>query len=212
MQSRGMLDIIEIAEVDTSTHLRYLKHSIYRGLQFIITIILINTISIVVAMLDGESVLYVKNILNFSPNPLLLTALLASAGIQLYLLRHIRANREQIKRLRKNSDSVENLEQRKSITDINYDIIKAFNTSLNMWPFIAALFVLYFMGCFTMLVGLILGIPTEVTLTPSTALNLTTVVISAYFFITQTHDWRIQRKKMRELENMEMTVSNELRI
>lgn len=212
MQSRGMLDIIEIAEVDTSTHLRYLKHSIYRGLQFIIIIILINTISIVVAMLDGESVLYVKNILNFSPNPLLLTALLASAGIQLYLLRHIRANREQIKRLRKNSDSVENLEQRKSITDINYDIIKAFNTSLKMWPFIAALFVLYFMGCFTMLVGLILGIPTEVTLTPSTALNLTTVVISAYFFITQTHDWRIQRKKMRELENMEMTVSTELRI
>lgn len=212
MRNRDMQSIIESAEIDTSMHLRYLKHSILVGLEFIAVIIMIDIINVATATLDGESARYIKELLLISPNPILLIALVASAGIQLYLLRHIRANYEEVKQLRENPEIQSSEQRRKSITDINYDIIKAFNTSLKIWPFVAVLFILYFLGCLSMLVALILGIRTGLTLSSSTALNLTTVIISAFFFITQTNSWRVQRKRMKKLEKMEMAVSNELHI
>ncbi|MDW5563497.1 MAG: hypothetical protein SA339_09750 [Methanomassiliicoccus sp.] len=209
-RNHGVQGVIESAEADTLMHLRYLKNAILRGLQFTLVIILIDIINVTTTTLEGGSAQFIRQTLNISPNPVLLIGLIASAIIQAYLLMQIRANYEQIKQIGKNPDTWEN--GQKSITDINYDIVKAINISLKVWPLIAILFVLYFLGCLSMLVDLILGIQTGITLSSSTALNLTTVIISAYFFITQTNNWRVQRKRMRKLEKMERVVSDELHI
>jgi hypothetical protein len=209
-QSQGVQGIIESAMADTSMHLRYLKNAILRGLQFTLVIIIIDIINVTTTTLEGGSAQFIRETLNISPNPVLLLALIASAIIQLYLLMQIRANYEQIKQIGESPDTWRR--GQKSITDINYDIVKAVNISLKVWPFIAILFVLYFIACLSMLVELTLGIETGISLSSSTALNLTTVIISAYFFMTQTNNWRIQRKRMRELEKMEKMVSSELHI
>ncbi len=208
--NQGAEAIITSAEADTSVHLRYLNNAILHQLQFTIIIILIDIINVVTTQLEGVSAQLIKDILTISPNPVLLIALIASAGIQFYLLLRIRACHERIGRMRRGQGPTDG--ERRSVTDVNYDIVRAMNTSLKVWPFVAVLFVLYFIGCLSMLVELILGIDTGIALNSSTALNLTTVIISAYFFIIQTNNWRVQRRKMRRLENMEKMVSDELHI
>jgi len=212
MQNRFTCSIIEQAEMDTSVHLRYLRRSMRYSLLFTITIILIDAISVATSEVSGRSAEYIREIMSISPGPILLIALLLSAGIQFYLLRRIRTNYAEIKQKWK-KNGVDGREQvKKSLTDIDYDIIGAVNTSLKIWPFIAFLFILYFIGCLSMLIELILGIGTNITLGPPVALNLTTIIISVYFFVAQTVSWRSQRERMKRLESMEKQIMEELKL
>lgn len=202
--------IIEQAEIDTSVHLRYLRSNIRRSLLFTLVIIFIDIINVATSTVHGRSAEYIRDLLYISPNPILLIALVISAGIQLYLLIRIKVNYSEIKCVREQCER--DRHDRKSITDINYDMIKASSIALKTWPVIAFLFVIYFIGCLSMLVELVLGIGSEIALNSSTALNLVTVIISVYFFTTQTVIWRAHRKKMKGLEMMEKQVLEELNL
>ena len=204
--------MIDVAQSETAIHIRYMRKSILMNLLFTFFIVVMGTVYLMISLPMGLSAERIKDAWFLVPHPILLIALAISAAVQFYLLRKLKGSMLELTKSGIISQDAGLEHTEKSITDVNYEIVDAMYRSLKIWPVIALLFVLYFIGSIFKIVEWTLGLsPNEIS-HDAIALNVITLLFASIFFGIQTTHWLTRRKKLNELERMERTVLEELHI
>ncbi len=181
------------------------------GLLFSTLLLIVSAIDVVMLISVGRSFTGPEDILVLVPPPMLITPLAIYAMYQLGLMGRIGKS---LRSLETSSRPVDdNGLHRKSLTDLHYDVVAAIDRALKMWPLMMVFFVLYFIfWAVTLISWLLLEIFPELKLSLFTTMNILIIPLALVYFVMQTRQWLIRRRKLRELENMERSVLEELRI
>lgn len=206
MAGDGMRSIVDIARSETIIHVQYMRKSILMNLLFTFFIIVVDAANVAVS----TSTERIDETLFLSPPPILFIALVISIVFQFRMLRRIGDSISVLKKCGSGALGGDNKHAEKSITNVNYEIVATMYRSLKIWPFIALLFVLYFIGSILHIVEWLIGVPSDASFDDSTHLNGITLLFALIFFWIQTTRWLTRRRKLKELESMEMAMMDEL--
>ncbi|HEY3420146.1 MAG TPA: hypothetical protein VGK23_06295 [Methanomassiliicoccales archaeon] len=209
MAGEILRSIVDAGESETQSHMEFMRKSIVMDLLFTTLIIVVVSANMLTAVDMGVPLDNISLVLFLNPPPMLFIALSISALVELYMLRKLRRSLRELSEVRSNG-AVPG-QTRKSMTDINYGMVEAMQKSLRIWPVIAILFVIYFIGVAENVTELTLGI-TYWSINWIAVLNMFTASMAVLFFSIQTLRWRTRRGKLRKLRRMEMTILEELHI
>ena len=198
------------AESEMLGHMRFMRRNIHLGLAFTFILLVVVLANDLTAIEMGVSMKSMDQFLFLNPPPILFIALAVSAVLEFYLLRKLEKGLKELRRTR-SADTVPG-QVRKSITDINYGMVKARERSLRIWPAVAVLFVLYFIGSVSNVAEWSLGMLPKQTLNLTAAMNTVVLFMASVFFWITTRSWLVQRRRLRKLRQMEMTILEDLRI
>jgi hypothetical protein len=205
--------IIKHAESETLGHLRFMRKSIQIDLLFTFMLMVALVANELTAIAMGLSPTRWDEIKLFlSPPPMLFFALAISAVIETYLLMRLKKGLKELSGYVLSPGGSLDVKVGKSVTDINYAIVKAMERSMRIWPVVAFLFVLYFAESLRNIAEWTLGTIPDLTFNWTALLNTVVLFMSIIFFWIQTKRWLARRKHLRRLKRMEMTVVEELRI
>jgi hypothetical protein len=204
--------IIKGAESETFGHLRFMRRSILLDMLFIgilIIVLIANDLTAIAMGLNPGRWDEIKLFLN--PPPILFFALMISAVIESYTLLRLKRGLKELSR-HAAMEVPSEIGVGKSLTDINYGIIKAMERSLRVWPVVAFLFALYFLESIRNIAEWTTGTLPSLVFNWTTVLNTVTLIFAIVFFWIQTKRWMARRKHLRKLKRMEMTIAEELHI
>ncbi|MCG7843900.1 MAG: hypothetical protein MIO90_00535 [Methanomassiliicoccales archaeon] len=191
--------------------LNKMKRMVNYSLLFSTLLLMVTAIDAVLLLLTGRSYSEPEDILVLVPPPMLIFPLAIYAIFQVRLMG----------RIGKGLRSLETdlpLEDRpimpgKSLTDLHYEMVGNIDRALRIWPLMMFFFVLYFIFWAVALVGwLLLGVFPALKLTFFTSLNILIVPLALVYFTMQTRQWFRRRRKLRELEDLERAILEELKI
>jgi len=208
MVGDGMRSIVDIARSETMIHVQYMRKSILMNLLFTFFIIVVDIVNVAVSISTRK----LGEALFLSPPPILFIALAISIAVQFRMLRRIGGSISGLKKCGSGALGGDSTHAEKSVTNVNYEIVAAMYRSLKIWPVIALLLVLYFIGSIFNIAEWLIEVPSDASLDDSTALNGITLFFAFIFFWIQTTRWLTRRRKLKELESMEMAMMNELHI
>jgi hypothetical protein len=205
--------IIKEAERETLSHLRFMRRSIHLDLLFTLLLIIVLAANDQTAIAMGFSPGRWEEIgLFLTPPPLLFVALAISAAIESYILRGLKKDLKELSKHGAGPVGSSNAIVGKSITDINYEMVRAMERSMRIWPIVAFLFVLYFAESAGKIAGWTLGVLPALSFNWTAILNTIVLILAIVFFLVQTKRWMARRKHLKRLRKMEMTVLEELHI
>ena len=205
--------VVRGAESETLGHLRFMRKSILLDLLFIMILVVVlvaNDLTAIAMGLNPGRWDEIKLFLN--PPPILFFALVISAGIDSYTLLRLKKGLKDLSRHGENSFDPSEVGAGKSITDINYGIIRAMERSLKVWPVVAFLFGLYFLESIRNIAEWTAGVLPSLVFNWTAVLNTSTLILAIVFFWIQTKRWMARRKHLKKLKLMEMTIAEELHI
>jgi uncharacterized integral membrane protein len=209
MAGEILRSIVDAGESETQSHMEFMRKSIVMDLLFTVLIIVVVSANMMTAADMGVPFDSIDLVLFLNPPPILFIALSVSALVELFMLKRLRRSLRELSEVR--SNGVVSGKARRSMTDINYGMVEAMQRSLRIWPVIAILFVIYFIGIAENVTELTLGI-TYWSINWIAVLNMFTASMAVLFFSIQTLRWRTRRRQLRRLRRMEMTILEELRI
>lgn len=205
--------IIKEAENETLSHLRFMRRSIHLDLLFTLILIIVLAANDQTAIAMGLSPGRWEEIgLFLTPPPLLFVALAISAAVESYILMRLKKDLRDLSKHGAGHVGPSNCSGGKSITDINYGMVRAMERSMRIWPIVAFLFVLYFADSARKIAGWTLGTLPVLSFNWTAVLNTIVLILAIVFFWIQTKRWMVRRRHLISLRKMEMTVLEELRI
>jgi membrane protein implicated in regulation of membrane protease activity len=197
------------AESETLNYLRFMRKNIQVGLLLTLILIIAVLANDMTAIAMGISMERMDEFLFLEPPPILFVALAISAVIEFYMLRKLEKGLKDLYKIRSNPVPEQGT---KSITDINYGMVKAMERSQKIWPIVGFLFVLYFIVSILSIAGWTLGLFPNLAFNWTAVMNTIVLFVAIVFFWSSTKSWLVQRRRLIQLRKMEITVLEELHL